>query len=56
MLGYTNEDLTNMKYSVDTAILLIYSDENPAIYNSLVTTSDFLAGLWAEGYFDGYEG
>jgi len=52
MLGYTVEDLNNMKYSVDTAILLINSDENPAIYNYLLTTSDFLGGLWAEGYFD----
>ncbi len=52
MLGYTAEDLTNMKYSVDTAVLLINADENPAIYNYLITTSDFLGGLWAEGYFD----
>jgi hypothetical protein len=52
MLGYTEEDLNKMKYSVDTAILLINSDEHPAIYNSLITTSEFLGGLWAEGYFD----
>ncbi len=52
MLGYTDNDLTNMMYGVDTAMLLIDSNENPAIYNYLVTTSDFLKGLWAEGYFD----
>ena len=52
MLGYTDNDLTNMIYGVDTAMLLIDSDENPSIYNYLVTTSDFLKGLWAEGYFD----
>ena len=52
MLGYTDNDLTDMMYGVDTAMLLIDSNENPAIYNYLVTTSDFLKGLWAEGYFD----
>ena len=52
MLGYTLEDLNNMVYGVDNAMLLINSDENPAIYNYLVTTRDFLQGLWAEGYFE----
>lgn len=52
MLGYTLEDLNNMVYGVDNAMLLINSDENPAIYNYLVTARDFLQGLWAEGYFD----
>ena len=52
MLGYTAEDLTNMKYSVDTAVLLINADENPAIHNYLIMAHDFLQGLWAEGYFD----
>ena len=52
MLGYTLEDLNNMTYGVDNAMLLINSDENPAIYNYLVITRDFLQGLWAEGYFD----
>ena len=52
MLGYTLEDLNNMIYGVDNAMLLINSDENPAIYNYLVTTREFLQGLWAEGYFD----
>jgi hypothetical protein len=52
MLGYTLEDLNNMVYGVDNAMLLINSDENPAIHNYLVTARDFLQGLWAEGYFD----
>ena len=52
MLGYTVEDLNNMVYGIDNAVLLINSDENPAIHNYLVTASDFLQGLWAEGYFD----
>ena len=52
MLGYTQSDLDDMTYGIDNAILLINSDENPAIYNYLVTTREFLQGLWAEGYFD----
>ena len=52
MLGYTLEDLNNMVYGVDNAMLLINSDENPAIHTYLVTARDFLQGLWAEGYFD----
>ena len=52
MLGYTLEDLNNMVYGVDNAMLLINSDENPAIHNYLVTARDFLQGLWTEGYFD----
>jgi hypothetical protein len=52
MLGSTLEDLNNMVYGVDNAMLLINSDEHPAIYNYLVTTREFLQGLWAEGYFD----
>ena len=31
MLGYELEDLNNMTYGVDNAILLINSDEHPAI-------------------------
>ena len=50
MLGYTTQDLNNMKYGVDSALLVLDSDEHPAIHNYLVTASDFLGGLWAEGY------
>jgi hypothetical protein len=52
MLGYTKEDLDNMKYGVDSALLMINTDDNPAIARYLTTASDFLGGLWAEGYFD----
>jgi hypothetical protein len=52
MLGYTAEDLASMTYGVQNADLLINADEHPAIHNYLVMTSDFLEGLWAEGYFD----
>jgi hypothetical protein len=52
MLGYTKEDLDNMMYGINSADLMINADENPAIHNYLVMAGDFLAGLWAEGYFD----
>ena len=52
MLGYEEADLNNMRYGIDCAILMINSDENPAIHNYLTMASDFLDGLWAEGYFD----
>lgn len=52
MLGYKLEDLNNMVYGIDTALLIINPDENPAITRYLSTASDFLQGLWAEGYFD----
>jgi hypothetical protein len=52
MLGYTEEDLNNMKYGIDSALLMIDTDDNPAIARYLTTASDFLGGLWAEGYFD----
>ena len=51
MLGYTEEDLLNMIYGIETVTLTINADENPAIYNYLVTASDFLKGLDSEGYF-----
>jgi hypothetical protein len=55
MLGYTQRDLADMTYGVSSAGLLINTDENPAIYNYLVKTEEFLQGLWAEGYFDNAE-
>ena len=52
MLGYEETDLNDMRYAIDCAILLINNDENPAIVRDLAKASDFLDGLWAEGYFD----
>jgi len=49
MLGYTQLDIENMIYCIDSSMLLINADENPAIYNGLVDTSSFLEGLLAEG-------
>jgi hypothetical protein len=50
MLGYTKEDLEAMIYGIESADLIVNSDENPAIHNYLVTASDFLKGLLEEGY------
>jgi hypothetical protein len=55
MLGYTQKDLADMTYGVYQADLLINADENPAIHNYLVTTHDFLMGLYAEGHFNDVE-
>ena len=41
MLGYTKADIDNMKYGIDCAILLINSDENPAIHRYLVEAAEF---------------
>ena len=52
MLGYSHQELEDMRYGIDCALLLINQDENPAIARYLNTANDFLGGLWAEGYFD----
>jgi hypothetical protein len=50
MLGYTKLDIENMIYCVDSSMLLINTDENPAIYRGLVDTASLLEGLLAEGH------
>ena len=52
MLGYTELDIKNMIYCIDSSMLLINTDENPAIYNGLVDTASLLEGLLAEGHVD----
>jgi len=52
MLGYTEGDLIDMIYGVETANLMIDADKHPAIHNYLVTTIDFLKGLESQGYFE----
>ena len=52
MLGYTKEDLTDMTYGIECAMMMINADENPGIYRYLANAFDFLNQLWAEGYFD----
>ena len=52
MLGYELSDLDDMINGIDTAMYLIDHPDNEHIYNKLNRASDFLKGLWAEGYFD----
>lgn len=49
MMGYTEDDIEQMKYGIQSAILLINTDENPAITRYLQETADFLDGLLVEG-------
>ena len=60
MLGYTEEDLNRMINAVHDAKLFYLRtpsdliDKEPLV-KSLEKTVSFLQGLWAEGYFDGYQ-
>lgn len=54
MLGYTMEDLKNMMESIGIAYEII---DGPAdLEAGLDQAYEFLGGLWAEGYFDVYQG
>ena len=60
MLGYTESDLNEMINSVhDSKLYYIRSASNlvdqSLLVGGLQKTVDFLQGLWAEGYFDGYQ-
>ena len=52
MLGYTKEDLDDMLLAVETAKVMVDSDDDPWLAGNLHQTGTFLQGLWAEGYFD----
>ena len=60
MLGYTEEDLNRMINAVhDVKLFYLRSpsdlmNKDPLI-KDLEDAVSFLQGLWAEGYFDGYE-
>ena len=49
MLGYTVNDIEEMIYGIESSILLINTDENPAIHRYFVDTVSFLEGILAEG-------
>ena len=49
MLGYTKEDIGNMQLAISNASF-VTNDTN--MNHWLDQAGDFLAGLWAEGYFD----
>ena len=52
MLGYSKEDLDNMIDGLESVITTVNSDDDPWLHGTLSKTSEFLQGLWAEGYFD----
>jgi hypothetical protein len=52
MLGYTKTDHDDMLLAVESVLTTVNSDNDPWLYNNLVTVVEFLGGLWAEGYFD----
>ena len=49
MLGYTEKDVVEMIYGIKSAMLLIDTDENPAIHRYLNNSADFLEGMLVEG-------
>ena len=52
MLGYSKEDLDEMTNAIDSAMTTVNPDDDPWLHSRLYMASDFLKGLWAEGYFD----
>ena len=59
MLGYDLEDLNIMMNSLSDVIQIEESSQTKSLSTSnlggLKTSLSFLEGLWAEGYFDGYQ-
>jgi hypothetical protein len=50
MLGYKAENIEEMIYGIESSLLMIDTDENPAIARYLINTVDFLSGILAEGH------
>jgi len=55
MLGYEMSDVDDMINAIQSIITTVNSDDDPWLYNNLWKVQEFLQGLWAEGYFDGYQ-
>ena len=55
MLGYELKDLDEMIYAIGSVLTTVNSDDDPFLFNNLWKAQEFLKGLWAEGYFDGYQ-
>lgn len=57
MLGYDLDDLDKMINSVHDAKLFYLKNNGPDenMKEDLHKVISFLQGLWAEGYFDGYQ-
>ena len=50
MLGYDFPVVKEMIHSIESALLMINEDENPAIGKGLRNAADFLEGLIVENY------
>jgi hypothetical protein len=55
MLGYEMSDVDDMINAIQSIITTVNSDDDPWLHNNLWKAQEFLQGLWAEGYFDGYQ-
>ena len=52
MLGYTEKDVDEMVYALQSILTTVNPDDDPLLHGDLSKTKEFLEGLWAEGYFD----
>ena len=52
MLGYTKTDHKDMLLAVESVLTTVNSDNDPWLYNNLVTVIEFIEGLDSEGYFE----
>jgi hypothetical protein len=52
MLGYTEKDVDEMIYAIQSVLTTVNPDNDPFLHGNLCKAQEFLEGLWAEGYFD----
>jgi len=52
MLGYCKEDLVEMISAVHSVLTTVDSNDDPWLHDNLFKVTEFMNGLWAEGYFD----
>jgi hypothetical protein len=55
MLGYEMSDVDTMIDSIQDALKVLDTESYRSLHTGLWKAQDFLQGLWAEGYFDGYQ-
>ena len=48
-------DVNDMIYAIQSVITTVNPDDDPFLHGTLYKTQEFLEGLWAKGYFDGYQ-
>ncbi len=55
MLGYEMADVDTMIDAIQEALKVLDTESYKSLHTGLWKAQDFLQGLWAEGYFDGYQ-